>query len=113
MIARGRRTTTATTATSAFAKSTARAYAGRCVTGRRARVGRAERPSIDGDDVLGWAFYKNGRCGEALAHSRRALRLGTHDALKIFHRGMIELCLGRRAEGRTSLAQEAARAMLP
>ena len=27
-------------------------------------------------------------------YSRRALRLGTHDALKYFHRGMIERCLG-------------------
>jgi tetratricopeptide (TPR) repeat protein len=71
----------------------------------RARDAYRERKSIDGDDVLGWALYKNGRCGEALAHSRRALRLGTHDALKIFHLGMIELCLGRRAEGRASLRQ--------
>ena len=69
----------------------------------RAADAYRERKSIDGDDVLGWAFYQNGRCGDALAHSRRALRLGTHDALKIFHRGMIELCLGRRAEGRASL----------
>jgi tetratricopeptide (TPR) repeat protein len=69
----------------------------------RARDAYRERKSIEGDDVLAWALYKNGRCGEALAHSRRALRLGTRDALKIFHRGMIELCLGRRAEGRPSL----------
>jgi tetratricopeptide (TPR) repeat protein len=69
----------------------------------RARDAYRERKSIEGDDVLAWALYENGRCGEALVHSRRALRLGTHDALKIFHRGMIELCLGRRAEGRASL----------
>ena len=69
----------------------------------RARDAYRERKSIDGDDVLGWALYKNGRCGEALAHSRRALRLGTRDALKIFHRGMIELCLGRKAAGRAEL----------
>ena len=71
----------------------------------RARQAYRERRSIEGDDVLAWALYKNGRCGEALEHSRRALRLGTRDALKIFHRGMIELCLGRRAEGRASLAR--------
>jgi tetratricopeptide (TPR) repeat protein len=69
----------------------------------RARDAYRERKSIEGDDVLGWALYENDRCADALVHSRRALRLGTHDALKIFHRGMIELCLGRRAVGRASL----------
>jgi tetratricopeptide (TPR) repeat protein len=67
----------------------------------RARVGRAERPSIDGDDVLGWALARNGQCAEALPHSQRALRLGTQDALKFFHRGMIERCLGHDAVART------------
>jgi tetratricopeptide (TPR) repeat protein len=71
----------------------------------RARDAYRERRSIDGDDVLGWALYENGRCRAALAHSRRALRLGTHDALKIFHRGMIELCLGRRAAGHAALTR--------
>jgi tetratricopeptide (TPR) repeat protein len=63
-----------------------------------ARVAQRERPSIDGDDVLAWALERNGLCGEAQRYSRRALRLGTLDALKIFHRGMIERCLGNRAE---------------
>jgi tetratricopeptide (TPR) repeat protein len=66
----------------------------------RARVGRAERPSIDGDDVLAWALARNGRCGEALPYSQHALRLGTQDALKFFHRGMIERCLGHDAAAR-------------
>jgi len=69
----------------------------------RARDAYRERKSIEGDDVLAWALYRNGRCGDALDHSRRALRLGTRDALKIFHRGMIELCLGDRIDGRMSL----------
>jgi tetratricopeptide (TPR) repeat protein len=64
-----------------------------------ARLARADRPSIDGDDVLAWALARNGRCTEALPHSQRALRLGTLDALKLFHRGMIERCLGHRAAG--------------
>ena len=62
-----------------------------------ARRAQAERPSIDGDDVLAWALARNGRCGEALSWSREALRLGTRDSLKLFHRGMIERCLGHRA----------------
>jgi tetratricopeptide (TPR) repeat protein len=64
-----------------------------------ARRAQRERPSIDGDDVLAWALYRNGRCAEALPYSRHALRLGTRDALKFFHRGMIERCLGQRSEG--------------
>jgi tetratricopeptide (TPR) repeat protein len=62
-----------------------------------ARAGQHDRPSIDGDDVLGWALARNGRCQEALRYSRLSLRLGTQDALKFFHRGMIERCLGHRA----------------
>jgi tetratricopeptide (TPR) repeat protein len=65
-----------------------------------ARATRAARPSIDGDDVLAWALARNGRCQEALAYSKRALRLGTLDALKLFHRGMIERCLGNPAAER-------------
>ena len=64
-----------------------------------ARLARTERPSIDGDDVLAWTLERNGRCGEALRYSQRALRLGTKDALKLFHRGVIESCLGHTADG--------------
>jgi tetratricopeptide (TPR) repeat protein len=63
-----------------------------------ARKGYAERPSIYGDDVLGWALARSGRCTDALQWSNRALRLGTKDALKDFHHGWIEACLGNRAD---------------
>jgi tetratricopeptide (TPR) repeat protein len=66
----------------------------------RARAARADRPSIDGDDVLAWALERNGHCGEALRYSKRALRLGTVEAGKFFHRGMIERCLGNRADAK-------------
>jgi tetratricopeptide (TPR) repeat protein len=66
----------------------------------RARRARSERPSIEADGVLAWALARNGRCGEALRYSKRALRLGTLDASKFFHRAMIERCLGRNAEAR-------------
>ena len=68
-----------------------------------ARKARAERPSIDGDDVLAWALYRNGRCSEALPYAQRALRLGTRDALKLFHRGMVQRCLGNHAAATTDL----------
>src|SRR5205814_8709939 len=70
-----------------------------------ASLAHSERPSIDGDDVLAWALARNGRCGEALRFSQRALRLGTRDALKTFHRGMIERCLGHRADARLWLGR--------
>ena len=66
----------------------------------RARRAYVERPSIDAADALAWALVRNGRCAEALTYSRRALRLGTLDALKLFHRGMAERCAGRPAEAR-------------
>jgi tetratricopeptide (TPR) repeat protein len=68
-----------------------------------ARRAQRERPSIDGDDVLAWALERTGHCGEALRYSKRALRLGTLDALKFFHRGMIEGCLGNPAAQRSWL----------
>jgi tetratricopeptide (TPR) repeat protein len=69
----------------------------------RAREAYGERKSIEAEDVLAWALYANGRCEEARRHSVAALRLGTLDALKLFHRGMIEGCLGHRAEARAFL----------
>ena len=69
-----------------------------------ARKAHEARPSIDGDDVLAWALARTGRCSEALVWSKQALRLGTRDALKLFHRGMIERCLGHRASAHRYLA---------
>ena len=60
-----------------------------------------ERPSLDADDTLAWALARNGRCAEALRFSERSLRLGTRDAVKYFHRGMIERCLDRPAVARS------------
>jgi tetratricopeptide (TPR) repeat protein len=71
----------------------------------RSALGRAQAayrraPSIDAEDVVAWALLRNGRCAEALPHEVRALRLGTLDATKFFHRAMIERCLGRRGAAR-------------
>jgi tetratricopeptide (TPR) repeat protein len=67
---------------------------------QRARAGRALRPSIEGEHVLAWALYKNGRCTEAKKHSIRALRLGTKDTGALLHRSFIEACLGNDAAAR-------------
>ncbi|MDQ3859003.1 MAG: tetratricopeptide repeat protein, partial [Actinomycetota bacterium] len=62
----------------------------------RAREAHARAPSVRADDVLAWALFRVGRCREARLQSKRALRLGTRDALMHFHRGLIERCLGHR-----------------
>ena len=61
---------------------------------------RADRPSIYGDDALGWALARAGRCDEALPWLRRSLRLGTQDASLFFHRGYAEGCAGNSAARR-------------
>ena len=71
----------------------------------RARDYVSRSPSLQAEDVLAWALVRNGRCAEALAHSDRALRLGTRDALMWFHRGAGERCLGRSEAARTSFRE--------
>jgi tetratricopeptide (TPR) repeat protein len=70
----------------------------------RARRGRAERPSIEGDHVLAWALYKNGRCAEARVVSLRSLRLRTLDVDGLYHHGLIERCLGNTSDAARYLA---------
>lgn len=59
-----------------------------------ARTARLDRPSIVGDDVLGWALARAGKCTVAGEMLDRALRLGTRDALVFFHRGYAAGCVG-------------------
>ena len=65
----------------------------------RARTAYASAPGIYAEDALGWGLFRTGRCEEARAHSAHALRLGTRDALLVFHRAMIERCLGTASAG--------------
>ena len=60
----------------------------------RARTAYVSAPGIYAEDALAWGLYRARRCQEASAHSARALRLGTRDALLVFHHAMIERCLG-------------------
>jgi len=69
-------------------------------TVERARQAFARRPSIHAADVLAWTLYKAGDYQEARSFSEQALRLGTEDALKLFHAGMIAYRLGDAAAAR-------------
>ena len=60
-----------------------------------ARRGYTQRPGVEANEVLSWALVRNGRCREAIPYSDRALRYP--DGHRLFHRGMIESCLGRKA----------------
>ncbi len=70
---------------------------------RQARAAYADRPSVQAADVLAWALYKSGQYEEARAYSQEALRLGTQDALMLFHAGMIYDRLGEYEEARNHL----------
>lgn len=66
----------------------------------RARAAYAAAPGLAAADAVAWGLARSGRCAEARSWSERALALGTEDALFLFHRGMIERCLGSDAAGR-------------
>jgi tetratricopeptide (TPR) repeat protein len=60
----------------------------------RARIAYTSAPGIYAEDALAWGLFRTGRCEQARSHSVHALRLGTRDALMVFHRAMIERCRG-------------------
>jgi tetratricopeptide (TPR) repeat protein len=69
-----------------------------------ARQEWARRKSIHVADALAWVLHANGQHEEALGYANRALRLGTRNPLFLFHRGMIELALGKARAARSDLA---------
>jgi tetratricopeptide (TPR) repeat protein len=78
----------------------------------RAREAYARQPgNVHAADVLSWVLYKAGQIDEANEYSRVALRLGTQDALMLFHAGKIKEAAGDVSEGRTLI--ERARALNP
>ena len=70
-----------------------------------ARTAYSNRPSIHAADVLAWALYKTGQYEEAQEYSNEALQLGTKDALKLFHAGMIARALGQEQAANQYLNQ--------
>ena len=70
-----------------------------------ARKAYVNRPSIHGADALAWALYKTENYKEAQEYSQESLKLGSKDALKLFHAGMIALKLGNHVQAREYLEQ--------
>jgi tetratricopeptide (TPR) repeat protein len=68
-----------------------------------ARAEHALRRDVYTEDALAWALHRNGEVAAARASSERATRLGTPDALLLFHRGAILLASGQTQEGRAWL----------
>ncbi len=64
-----------------------------------------KQPSVQAADVLAWALYKLGRYEEARDYSLEAMRLGTKDALVLFHAGMISYRMGYYEIARDYLEQ--------
>jgi tetratricopeptide (TPR) repeat protein len=54
-------------------------------------------------DALAWALYKNGKYTEAADAMSHAMRLGTKDALLLFHAGMISAKSGHDAQAALQL----------
>jgi tetratricopeptide (TPR) repeat protein len=62
----------------------------------------ATRRDVYGYDLLAWALHQSGRDADARVPMRRALALGTRDAMLRYHAGAIALGAGDTAEARTN-----------
>jgi tetratricopeptide (TPR) repeat protein len=54
------------------------------------------RPNVQAADTLAWCYYKRDRLEDAKKLMAKALKLGTPDAMFLFHAGMIHAKLGDR-----------------
>jgi tetratricopeptide (TPR) repeat protein len=70
-----------------------------------ARTAYERRPSIKAADTLAWALFKAGQPAEAQRYAMEALRLGTRDALILYHAGMIAQAQGDAVAARDYLKQ--------
>ena len=64
-----------------------------------------DRGGPETEDVRAWVLYRLGRLDEALAASDRARRLGTREALLIYHAGAIRIARHDDRPGRELVRQ--------
>ena len=72
---------------------------------RLARAAYDRRPSVYAADAFAWTLHVAGHDRAALEYAGRALWLGTRNALFSYHKGAIELALGKRAAARADLGR--------
>jgi tetratricopeptide (TPR) repeat protein len=72
---------------------------------QNAEKGIATRPFIVMYDAYAWALHRNGRDVEALTAMNTAMATGMKSAVFHFHRGMIEMSLGKADDARVDLRQ--------
>lgn len=70
-----------------------------------ARAAYERRPGVKAADTLAWALFKAGQLDEAQHYATEALKLGTKDALVLYHAGMIAQARGDSTAARVHLEQ--------